>query len=127
MKHFLTITLLLLFNKFGYCQADSSYALFIQLVDKVQHDKDLRGTFIYKGSKAEIDEYTEYKTAIGKFLRISWSCRVGKELPSYVAIYHTTFGYMTRSLFNRHAKHYTKETKNKYCKGNNCIALLDDS
>ena len=57
---------------------------FIELIEKVQNDKSLRGSFMYKGSKVNIFEDTDYKTAIGKFLKIEWN--------GLTAIYHTALG-----------------------------------
>ena len=46
---------------------------FIELVGKVQNDKSLMGTFMYKGSQVNIAESEELKTAIGEFIEINWN------------------------------------------------------
>ena len=110
---------------FCYSQADSTLTHFLELVDKVQNDKSLSGTFIYKGYKVNISEYKEYKTTIGKFIEVKWA--VPYIWPP-TAVFHNSLGYMTHRIFNLYKYTYKdfKTEKGKYCKDNICIELRDD-
>jgi hypothetical protein len=125
IKKLLLLPILLSFQ-FCYSQSDSTLLQFIELVKKVQDDNSLTGDFIYKGSKATISEYSEYKTTIGKFIQIKWK---GKNKNTITAIFHNSSGYQTRRIFNtyRHALKDYKIEKDKYCKQNYCYELKEDA
>lgn len=109
-----------------FCQTDPAND-FIELVNKSQADKSLMGAFKYRGSIAKIVEYQDLKTAIGKFIEITWSPNETQKA-GFRAIYHNTMGYMTRSTFNIYKQPYKdfKVSKKKYCMEWNCIELGED-
>lgn len=125
MKKQILFILLLTVHINVYCQAQVAKN-FGELVNKSQADKSLMGVFKYKEGIARITEYKDLKTAIGKFIEITWSVKE-KEDPDFRAIYHNTMGYMTRSTFNIYKQPYKdfKVSKNRYCMERNCIELVE--
>lgn len=93
---------------------------FIELVNKVQDDKELRGGFMYKGYRVDILDDTQMRTVVGKFIRIQWN--------GFEAVYHTKLGYQTRTRFNQYKqnKNY-KVGKDKYCFSTLCYELRSDA
>jgi hypothetical protein len=94
---------------------------FVELIRKVQEDKSLLGTFMYKESQAIITDDKEYKMIIGKFIAINWK--------TYSAYFHNTSGDKTKARFNQlknGIKKYGKAEKNKYCASNYCWELRND-
>lgn len=128
MKNVIAIVLLFVSTTVT-AQKDSNYVYLVELVRKVQNDKSLRGTFMYKDYKVNIGDFTQLKTVVGKFIQITWQAEYDDGSAPYMAIYHNTLGYMTRSLFGSYAQSYTKgykEADNKYCKDDFCVELLTD-
>jgi hypothetical protein len=120
---FLATTFLL--STYIYSQMDSTKIQFLELVSKVQNDKTLMGTLMFKGYTADISEYKEYASTIGKFIKIEWT---GVSKKKFTAIFHNTLGYMTRRVFSAYKTTFRdyKVDKDKYCKDDVCYEMLDD-
>ncbi len=127
MKTIFITYLSVLISMNTFAQVDSTSSQFDLLIEKVQMDKTLSGVFLYKGHNVRISESDDFKSAIGKVIEVVWMYNKDNNFASakYKAVFHNTFGYMTRGIFGQYKRIFKdfKVDKDKYCQETFCMEL----